>query len=397
MNLLTNSSRRGYSYIAFFLIIAIFATLINLSFLVRNVEAAPLTVIKDTLSDSDLNVSSNHTLQFVTQSAITASGTIAIAFNGNFSATSSPAFAITDATDYDIATSTEVAIVAAGGCSSSGATAFEITSINTAVPLTFTFTHCNGTSDLLTSVTTTIEIGTNATTGGTGNSQLLNPQTAGSYVITVTAPSTNSASTRVAIIDDVAVTASVSTNFTFTISGVASGSINANGEAGTTDITTTATSVPWGGVSPATALKARQDLAVSTNARNGFAVTVWQDQNLLSSIGSDIDVFKDGVNGSPAAWASPAATIDLEDTYGHQGITSEDATLSGGDTFASALYDAIGSSAAPLEVFYHTGPANGITADKGATKIGFKIEISALQEAASDYTQSLTYIATPVF
>ncbi len=397
MNSLINLSCQGRSRIALFLIITMLATLANWPILVRNAKAAPLTKISDTLSDSDLGVAANHTLQFVTQSAITASGTIVVAFNSNFSATSSPAFATSDATDYDIATTTgEISVVALGGCNSTTTVQFEISSINTSTAQ-FTFTHCNGSVNLPANTTTTIEFGTNATTGGTGNSQLVNPAAAGSYLITVTAPSTDSASTRVAIIDDVVVTASVATNFTFTISAVASGQTNANSEAGTTSVTTTATTIPWGELEPNTAKMARQDLAVSTNARNGFTVTLWQDQNLLSSNGADIDIFQDGVNGSPVVWASPVATIDSEDTYGHEGITSEDATLSTGDTFGSALYDAVGTSAAPLEVFYHTGPANGTTANKGATKIGFKIEVSSLQEAASDYTQSLTYIATPVF
>ena len=334
---------------------------------------------------------------------ITASSTIVIDFADTFSATSSPAFAASDATDYDIATSTnttgttfaDLTVVAAGACTT-GTPKFEITSINTSTNV-FTFTHCNGSDPVVTSTAISVEIGTHATTGGTGDSQLVNPSSAGSYVITVTAPSGNAASTRVAIIDDVVVTASVATNFTFTISGVASGQTNANGEGGTTIVTTTATTIPWGDLSPGVTSTARQDLAVSTNARNGFTVTIWQDQNLLSETGSDIDIFQDGVNGSSAVWASPATTIDAEDTYGHEGITSEDASLSGGDTFGTALYDAIGTSTAPLEIFFHTGPANGITANKGATKIGFKIEISALQEAATDYTQSLTYIATPVF
>jgi hypothetical protein len=397
MNILTTLSYKGRSRIALFLIIIMLATLANWPILVRNAKAAPLTYISDTLSDSDLGVKSNHTLQFITKSAVTASNTIVIAFTSSFSATSSPAFANSDATDYDIATTTgEFTVVAAGACVTT-TPAFEITSINTSSVTTFTFTHCNGSPDLPANTTTTIQIGTNATTGGTGDSQLVNPAVSGSYVITITAPSTDSASTRVAIIDDIVVTASVATNFTFTISGVVSGQANANGEGGTTIVTTTATTIPWGELSSGVTSTARQDLAVSTNARNGFTVTIWQDQNLLSSIGADIDIFQDGVNGSPTAWASPAATIDSEDTYGHEGITSEDATLAGGDTFGAALYDAIGTQSAPLEVFFHTGPANGTTANKGATKIGFKIEISALQEAATDYTQSLTYIATPIF
>jgi hypothetical protein len=262
----------------------------------------------------------------------------------------------------------------------------------------FTFTHCNGTNPVSASTTITVEIGTNATTGGTGNSQIVNPTATGSYVITITAPSGDSASTRVAIVDDVTVTASVATNFTFTVSGVASGQTNAN-DAGVTSITTTATSVPWGTLTPAVTSTARQDIAVSTNARHGFSVTIWQDQNLTSEIGADIDIFQNGFDlSTPLAWTSPTGTLDNENTYGHEGITTEDNSLSDGDTFGFALYDAIPtSSSTPLQVFFNTGPANGATAHKGATRIGFQIEITALQEAADDYTQSLTYIATPIF
>ena len=193
------------------------------------------------------------------------------------------------------------------------------------------------------------------------------------------------------------VTAKVKTNFTFTVSGVASGSTAANGDSGTTDVTTTSTSIPWDELASGVAKKARQDLAVSTNAKNGFSVTIWQDQNLTSGDGSDVDNFQQSATTTEVVWASPAEDIDDETTWGHQGITSEDTTLTAGDNYGTALYSGIGSQGAPVEIFFHTGPANGTTANKGATKVGFKIEVSALQEAADDYTQSLNYIATPIF
>ena len=192
-------------------------------------------------------------------------------------------------------------------------------------------------------------------------------------------------------------TASVATNFTFTVAGVASATTTANGEGGTTDVTTTATTIPWGEISSGTAKKARQDLTVSTNAKNGFSVTLWKDQNLTSADGSDIDNFQQTATSTAVAWSSPTADIDDENTWGWQGITSEDSTLTVGDTYGTASYSGIGSQSAPIEIFFHTGPANGVTVDKGRTKIGFKIEISALQEAANDYTQNLNYIATPTF
>lgn len=383
---------------AIVLIISLLVWSVGLWMIVPRAEAAKLTFVKDVLSDSDTSVKANHTLSFRLQSAITGSSTIVINFADAFNSTSSPAFATSDATDYDIASSTtDLNLFAANACPGSGETAgFEITSITSAN--VFTFTHCNGTAQVASNATTTIKIGTHATVGGTGDSQLVNPVGTGSYVISIAAPAGDSADTRVAIVDDVTVTATVATNFTFTVAGVASGQATANGEAGTTDVTTTAVAVPWGTLSADVAKTARQDLTVSTNARRGFSVTIFQDQNLTSSAdGSDIDVFADGGGQfAPVAWASPTGNIDDENTWGHEGMTVEDSTLSNGDPFGTALYAAIGTST-PREVFFHTGPANGITADKGATKIGFKIEITALQEAADDYTQSLTYIATPTF
>ncbi len=371
-------------------------------FLVPRVFAAKLKVVSDTLSDSEPGVKANHTLQFTSRSLISASSTIVVNFSDAFQSTTTPAFAATDASDYDISTTTgfgEFTINPAGECPNptvdQNTAEFEITSIDSLN--VFTFTHCNGTLDIVADSVITMEIGTNATATTTGDSQLANPTTSGSYVISITAPAADSADTRVAIVPDVTVTATVATNFTFTVTGITSGTTTANGEGGTTDVTTTSTSIPWGTIDAGAAKKARQDLAVSTNAKNGFSVTVWQDQNLTSGDGSDIDNFQQSATSTPVAWFSPSADMDNETTWGWQGITSEDTTLAAGDTYGTALYSGIGSQSSPISIFYHTGPANGETLHKGATSIGFKIEISALQEAANDYTQNLNYIATPTF
>src|SRR3989338_4429856 len=107
MNSLISLNRKTQAHIALFLIITMLATLANWPLLVRSANAAaPLQKISDTLSDSDLGVKSNHTIKFITQSAITASNTISIDFSDTFNVTTSPAFAISSALDYDIATST---------------------------------------------------------------------------------------------------------------------------------------------------------------------------------------------------------------------------------------------------------------------------------------------------
>jgi len=147
---------------------------------------------------------------------------------------------------------------------------------------------------------------------------------------------------------------------------------------------------------------AAQDLQVSTNAANGFVVTVQTDHQLLSSSGADIDGFQDGsYETSPAPWVSPAQTLGNENTYGHWGITTDDDTVTPSltDEFDVAnsgrLY--VSASTTPVEIFRHNSPTNGTDQGVGLTRVGYTVEISALQEAGNDYTATLTYVATPVF
>jgi hypothetical protein len=170
-----------------------------------------------------------------------------------------------------------------------------------------------------------------------------------------------------------------------------------NGDATQTIGTTTATSVPFGTVQPTLEYVLAQDLSVTTNAVNGFAVTVEAASDLLSTSGATIDSFQNGTGVAvPTAWTDPSGTLGNTDTYGHWGLTTEDATLSDDDSFGTALYagDFIQE---PREVMYATTSANGIAPHIGATRVGYKLEVTTMQEAARDYTTTLTYVVTPVF
>jgi hypothetical protein len=238
-----------------------------------------------------------------------------------------------------------------------------------------------------------IEIGTHATNGTTGDTRITNPSSAGSYEITVGGNMQDSGATRVAIIDDVVVTASVDTVFSFTISGVATSS-SVNGSATTTAGSSTATAIPFGNLTAGTTTIMAQDLQVSTNATQGFVVTVEQSQNLQSSTGADIDGFINGAyTNTPTAWTAPSALLANPDTWGHWGLTSEDDL--NGTEFGTDLW--VAASTTPRQVFQHNGPADGVTANSGSTRVGYQVQISPLQEAGDDYTTTLTYIATPTF
>src|SRR3989344_1070600 len=338
-------------------------------------DAASLTSVKDTLSNSAPSETATHTITYTSNAAVTSTNTIRITFDpagDAFNGIQSLVFANLSATGMNLtetcdATSSQVTFATSTGAGDESAI----------------LTVCAG--DTVASGTKTITIGGN---------KIINPPTIASYVIRIAGTQPDSADTRIAIVDHITMTASVDTSFTFTITPTTTGTIN--GEATTLIASTTTTTIPFGTLSPGVPKAAGHILAVTTNARNGFAVTLEQNQNLLSSTGADIDLFADGGSTTPPiAWKTPSSTLDQENTYGHYGITSEDATLTAGDEFGVALY--AGNIGAPREVFMHTGPADGLTADKGLTKVAVKIEIGSLQEAGNDYTNSLTYIATPTF
>ena len=351
------------------------------------VEAANVTTISDTLSDSGPSVVANHTIEFTTPTGVAAGETIIVTFPDGASDFD---LSFIGAEDIDLASTTGDYSLSNTGASG------ETWGVSTS---TFSITLTSGTAVLTANATVTIEIGTNATFEAGTQTQILNP-TAASYEINVAAGSADTGATRVAIVPTVNVTASVDTLFTFTVAGVAAGeTVNV---ADTTDGPTTATTIPFGELSDGNASTTAQLLSVNTNAKNGFVVTVTADGQLDSTTGADIDGFRNGnFDSTPVAWEAPTPSISDEDTWGHWGLTSDDGTLTSGLTDPFLALGAgdrfVSASTTPVEVFRHDGPTNGVGQGVGTTTVGYKVEISALQEAADDYTATLTYVATPVF
>ena len=358
----------------------------------RFVEAANVTSLSDTLSDSGPGVVSDHTISFITPTGVANGETITIDFSdGPF------LFGSVDHTDVDVLDDTNDLLLAddCTGGEEVGATTTGSTLVLTFCPGDGAFIPANG--------TTTIKIGSNATFGGDAgdaDAQMTNPAVGSKEINVIAGSEPDTGETRVVIISAVTVTASVDTLFTFTVDGVAGG-VTVN-TADITDGTTTATTIPFGVLEGDTPSTTAQDLTVTTNAYNGFVITVTADGQLESSNGADIDGYRNGnYDATPVAWESPSPVLGQEDTYGHWAITSDDDEMldgltnpfnvgGGGNRFVSA-------STTPVEVFRHTGPTNGTVTGEGTTRVGYKIEITDLQEAADDYTATLTYVATPVF
>lgn len=346
-------------------------------------EAANITDVSDELTDSAPSANSNHLIEFLmsdTGSVTAGTGSIVVTFP-----TLTGSFDLTGVVAADI----DLSIAAADQ---------DLTGVDWTVVMgasTITFNSAAGSAAASEAII--IKIGTNAT-GGTN--QINNPVAIlgnESFEIDISA-GTDSGHTRVVILDTVLVTASVDTVFDFKVYANAADTLyNALGTA-TTTIVSTSTTIPFGTLSAYEPEIGSQDLTVQTNAANGFVVTVQSDGAFESSTGADIDDFKDGtVVTNPEAWESPLAGLDvnLENTWGHWGIASEDATTTRTNEFAVDEWAGVTTTA--TIIFSHTGPADAVTPGIGSTTIAYKVEISALQEAGDDYSTTLTYIATPTF
>lgn len=356
MNKFLNIFRnRSTSLVAFITIVSILSWTVGFPFGVKQASAIALNDVSDTISDSDLSATSvTHTIQFTIAGAVSAGQEISLTFQSGIDLSVASASCGAGAgSSFASSSAQRVECVATGAGISAGAKTVTITSA-------------------------------------------INPATPGSYSIDVNVVNgTETGTAIIAIIDDVTVTASVDASFTFSITGVGSGQ-SINGDATTTSAGATATLLPFGTLASGTPKVLAQQLSVSTNAVNGFVVTVFQNTNLLSTTGADIDLFKDGAEtATPTAWTAPLATLGNFDTYGHYGITSEDNLNA--DEFGGGTPLYAGNIATARQVFSHNGPADGVTTDIGRTRVGIKIQVSDLQEAADDYTNIITYIATPTF
>jgi hypothetical protein len=339
-------------------------------------QAANLTGVKDTLTESAPSLASNHTIEFTIPAAsagVIAGGTMTVTFPAGFNLTGIVAGDV----DLKVATVDQTVNTTPSGATWGAAVSGQV--------LTLT----SGTGVVTAGQAVEIQIGTNATFAtGTGANQIENPAI-GSYELIITAGTADSGRTRVAIVNSVNVTAIVDTTFTFTITGTATSTFV---DTATTTGSTSPTLIAFGKLIADIPEILAQRLNVTTNARNGFNVTVETDGTLDSSNGADIDIYDNGVDQvAPAAWSTPDENVTLENTWGHWGVTSMDDT----NGFDPGEYMA--ASTTPRSIFSHTGPSNGTTNDIGSTTVAYKVEITPLQEAAQDYNAVLTYIATPTF
>lgn len=204
---------------------------------------------------------------------------------------------------------------------------------------------------------------------------------------------TNAVAFAILTSTSIAVTATVDPTFTFTVTAVTSGG-TVNGA--TTNLTTTATTIPFGTLSSGSTKIGAHDLAVTTNATNGYTTTVKAAASPPLSdttTNENIDIFT-GTNAAPTTWTAPAGTAKSVNT-GFFGYTTNDAVLGTGtvDRFTSVGGNKwAGPTTSALEVaFSSVGVSTAET-----TRIGWQAEVNGLQPPGS-YSGTVVLVATPTY
>ena len=329
--------------IALALIVSILFWFTGLPFAVNIAAAATVTQLSATASSSVPSANTNYSVRWTDVTQITVGQTIKIAFDPGNST-----FDLGALTNNEVLTSASPTNLSIITTACGGVTANQV-SINGGI------SNAAGDKSVTLTACGTVATGTK-TVLFTGN-HVQNPSSPGTFRVTIGGTQADSGITLVAIVNQVTLSASVATNFIFTVAGLASGS-TVNGEI--TSTTTTASAIGFGTLASGTPVIAGQELTVTTNAVGGFIVTVQEDQNLTSSAGSQIFSFKDGGGTSlPIAWATPTSVVGNSLTYGHFGITSDDADLNSGE-FVGTKY--VGNfSTTSRTIFSNSGAADGTT------------------------------------
>ncbi len=210
---------------------------------------------------------------------------------------------------------------------------------------------------------------------------------------------------KIAPVEGVLVSATVDETLSFQVTGKAT-STSACGQ--TTDVTTTAYSVPWGTIATAdTFLEGAQQLTVSTNADGGYSVTIEENDQMgkdgITCTGAGAGEANNCIQDTTcnATGCTETTSQDWTDAATYHGLGYSLANVDGTD--ATFLYNDLGRSfsakqIADLEaseikqqIMRNTGPVNSKD-----IYVCFRIAISSTQPAGYYYNK-IKYIATASF
>ncbi len=338
-------------------------------------EAAALANISDTLTSQKVSTASNHTLVFRTPTgAGDSSDTITINVPSGFNMNS------LDFNDIDLAhsagsqsnctnpTYSNEETLAGTPTGSAWGAALSGQIITLTAP-----TDGVGAAAIATNACVQVQIGTHATAGATGDTQITNHSSAASYTIGIAGVFGDVGSTTINILNDdqVSVTANVDQSITFTISdnSIGFGTLNSG-----------AARYASGDATGSGSETEAHTLVVGTNASNGYSLTA-SGTTLTCASCSNATVTAIGSSNT----ASSAGTEQF-------GLRM---TASGGSGAVSAPYAAAGfafdTAAFPDEIAAATGSSANTT-----YSVRYLANIAANTEAGA-YTSTITYSATANF
>ncbi len=213
----------------------------------------------------------------------------------------------------------------------------------------------------------------------------------------------DTADIKVAPVEAVLVSATVDETLSFAVAGVAAAASTCGQ---TTDVTTTAMSVPWGTLSTANSFsEGTQQLTISTNADGGYAVTIEENDQMGkdgvacsgAGAGESVNCIKDSVCD---ATCSESASTEWT-TATNNGLAFSLANQSGTDasftynesarTFSSRQIADQEASETKANVMSNAGQVSG-----SSVYVCYRISISATQPAGYYYNK-VKYTATATF
>jgi len=327
-------------------------------FLISPVLAGSLSTVSDNMSRLKASTGSDHTIRYTTPTGVAAGGTMTVTFPAGFTMTSivfgdvDLSWGATTGYENNDTAAQALATTASGatwGASVTGQV-LTITSASSTIP--------SGSKVI-------IEIGTNATYGGTGTHQIVNNATPAAYTVSVGGTFGDTGSFVIVIVTDeqVAVTGSIDPSLTFTLS--------AN--------STTFGTLTTGAVATATP---SITLTVGTNANSGYTISV-KDQGT----GAVAGLYNAGTSTNIAS-----GTANLSagtEGYGIQ-ASSATATISSPYNVSSNNVGALSVNSTPLATY------STVTASNHTISVAHLAAISLTTKPGA-YTDTLTYYVTANF
>lgn len=348
----------------------------------RSDAATAVTLAKLTLADSrTTNATGDYTLTF-TQSSSTTIKCVKVVFATTATGSTLP-------TDMD--TSTSEANVAAGW---TGLTETNWTIAST-VDGTITWTYAAGTAPAGGNVTMVFDGITNPSSTATAYAQIStfdNIDCASSDVDTGVA--------AVAYLPAVTVSATVSESLSFSVAGVSNANCSSSFSAHSGPDPTTATAINFSTLATVnTFYHGCQDLTVSTNATDGYTVTLHELTSLMSgSLTIDESTGDDNLMDfdTSSAWATAANNAGFG--YACNDETGTDCTMAANTTYMAvpcvgndASCDPGSGGETAQSIMTNSGPV-----DANVSRIEYKLTVDGTQEAAA-YSNTLMYVITPTF